>query len=238
MPDWKKPEDYEYPDDLDRCGWTWEFLRRNPEYRQEFEKSQKLHLPIYDPPKHKGESDNAWMHRVIREDRDPKQLHPYVYYAIKWRMQPPIHDPENNQPPVFLSPFPVEAHRWDHLSDYYINEADEAPTTQRTEYSVLVFDLRRPIKEQLRQARLQLKVRESQVQKSEHRNLQPSQWQIYLRLLDAKEAGAGTKDIIQNIDDYAVLPNSAADGYIADDRVSDNLQAARKLMNNPLSILK
>src|SRR5690242_269369 len=31
-PDWRDPEQYRHPLDLDRAGWAWEWLRRNPDY--------------------------------------------------------------------------------------------------------------------------------------------------------------------------------------------------------------
>ena len=34
--DWRKPEDYEFTQDLELDEWAWEFLRRCPEYRQEW----------------------------------------------------------------------------------------------------------------------------------------------------------------------------------------------------------
>ena len=36
MPDWRKPEDYEYLKSIDRHEWAWEFLRRNHEYRKAY----------------------------------------------------------------------------------------------------------------------------------------------------------------------------------------------------------
>jgi len=34
-PDWRDPEQYRHLLDLDRAGWAWEWLRRNPEYVDE-----------------------------------------------------------------------------------------------------------------------------------------------------------------------------------------------------------
>ena len=34
--DWKNEEDYAYCNDLDANGWAFEFLRRNPEYQNEW----------------------------------------------------------------------------------------------------------------------------------------------------------------------------------------------------------
>ena len=36
MPDWRKAQDYSFCESLTREQWAWEFLRRNPEYRQDY----------------------------------------------------------------------------------------------------------------------------------------------------------------------------------------------------------
>ena len=38
MPDWRNEDDYERTKTLSAEGWAWEFLRRNPEYRKDYEK--------------------------------------------------------------------------------------------------------------------------------------------------------------------------------------------------------
>lgn len=35
-PDWRSPSNYHYLENLDRAGLSWEFLRRNQEYRKDF----------------------------------------------------------------------------------------------------------------------------------------------------------------------------------------------------------
>ncbi|NJL73615.1 MAG: hypothetical protein HC888_19890 [Candidatus Competibacteraceae bacterium] len=35
--DWRTASDYDYTATLDADGWAWEFLRRNQEYRADFE---------------------------------------------------------------------------------------------------------------------------------------------------------------------------------------------------------
>jgi len=37
-PDWRSPGDYEHLKQLDRAGFAWEFLRRNPAYRDDYDK--------------------------------------------------------------------------------------------------------------------------------------------------------------------------------------------------------
>lgn len=35
--DWRNDADYDFTEELDLNGWAWEFLRRNPEYRNDWE---------------------------------------------------------------------------------------------------------------------------------------------------------------------------------------------------------
>ena len=46
-PDWRNPRDYAYTKRLNYCQWAWEFLRRNPKYREWWE---SLALEIGDDP--------------------------------------------------------------------------------------------------------------------------------------------------------------------------------------------
>ena len=40
-PDWRSPDYVEALKDLDRAGFAWEFLRRNPAYRQEYDRTDE-----------------------------------------------------------------------------------------------------------------------------------------------------------------------------------------------------
>ena len=40
-PDWRSPSAVEALDRLDRAGFAWEFLRRNPRYRKDYSRIQK-----------------------------------------------------------------------------------------------------------------------------------------------------------------------------------------------------
>jgi hypothetical protein len=37
MPDWRNPQDYDFTSKLSADQWAWEFLRRNPRYREEWQ---------------------------------------------------------------------------------------------------------------------------------------------------------------------------------------------------------
>src|SRR5689334_15892912 len=86
-PNWKVDADYAYTAQLDDQGWAWEFLRRNPEYREDWAKYCTWKAPLekeygkvdgwseitvgavaklwqYSPTKLAEESDDAWRQRA------------------------------------------------------------------------------------------------------------------------------------------------------------------------------
>jgi hypothetical protein len=113
-PNWKHPSDYpKKADDLTPQAWAWEFLRRNPDYRSDYNKVQtalakvKAKRPpapgnwlarpddpaadpdkrVYDPPLEPNESLHAWRMRSLMNGRDPKDYALELWYARKWKMQ-------------------------------------------------------------------------------------------------------------------------------------------------------
>ena len=42
--DWEQPELYDYTDGLDDPNWGWEFMRRSPEYRSDFDSLQQVRV--------------------------------------------------------------------------------------------------------------------------------------------------------------------------------------------------
>ncbi len=55
-PNWKNDTDYNYTKRLDGPGWAWEFLRRNPDYRNDYDDliAGQIVGPFYEPPKENG----------------------------------------------------------------------------------------------------------------------------------------------------------------------------------------
>jgi hypothetical protein len=47
--DWRRPETYETLRDLDAAGLAWKFLRRNPDYQQDYVRSNNAAIPIEQP---------------------------------------------------------------------------------------------------------------------------------------------------------------------------------------------
>lgn len=117
MPDWKNAAIYGYTKTLNLHCWAWEFLRRNPEYRKDFQhwcsiraeveskhgqisrlsRSQWSKIPAlthYSPPRHADEGEQAWYQRCIAENLDPWKLALNVALGNKWGLFD-LYDPFN-----------------------------------------------------------------------------------------------------------------------------------------------
>ena len=233
---WADRADYVFTESLDQKCWAWEFLRRNPDYRKEFANTKTLNSPIFVPPKHDDETEQEWGNRVIAAGGEPEKLARTVFGARRWRMKSPMQDPKSNDCPRFLEPYPKKL-EWDDVGKYFEEPGPHAPIMQRPDKATVVFDLQRRLPAQIRDAKLQLSSMKKKIPKKSKTNIQKFEWQRYLRILDAKAAGVENNIIIQKIEPFAILDNTVASGYAANDRLSDNLGRARELLNDPLQIL-
>ena len=66
QPDWRNRSHYDYTASLSRQGWAWEFLRRNPDYRQDFDRMMREHP--------NNERDAALLHRWGLRFRERPEL--------------------------------------------------------------------------------------------------------------------------------------------------------------------
>ena len=64
--DWRSAEAYDYVRDLDPADMAWEFLRRNPDYRQDFDRMMREHP--------NNERDAALLHRWGLRFRERPEL--------------------------------------------------------------------------------------------------------------------------------------------------------------------
>lgn len=111
---WDEPEDYDYLDDLDRDGWAFEFLRRNPEYRADFlEQQQRLkdsnlakqsasesaesafiapdsgpspHC-IYEPDWPVGMTFSEWSKTALESGAEPRSFPITEWFLTKWGIE-------------------------------------------------------------------------------------------------------------------------------------------------------
>jgi hypothetical protein len=238
MPDWKNPGDYEFTKKLgrDRRAWTWEFMRRNPEYRADYTKSLVTTPPVYEPPKKDDETDNGWRIRIIDAGGEPLKLAGSVWFALKWSMRPPLCDPNGKEKPRFDFAFPKQP-SFEQVHKYYEDDENDEPDPPISHFAVLAFNLGAPIPAQLDVARVQLLKRQAALKPEKPRNLSPNKWIALLRLLDAEAAGAKPKEIRAHIHIYKSLSASPDHKHRAADLFADHRQVAHALQADPLSIL-
>lgn len=225
MPDWRKREDYNFPKSFSGSGWAWQFLRRNPDYRADYESLTELLQRLapeygsldepqvwkrlmnvpgaigYDPPRLEDESDVEWSRRCGY--LNPKKQRIDLFLQRRWGIRGTLPNPltENLIEPVFYDP-----RDWprlvtlDECSDYFLDEGYEH------EYPnvLFAFNVGLPLNNQISRLRSLvgeiLKVRkeqglESHIGKWQHRD----QWVKYLRVLDGYEDGATTIDIVDTL---------------------------------------
>jgi hypothetical protein len=231
MPNWKNKKDYAFAKALDDVHWTWEFLRRNPEYKKDFAAAQSGQVK-------KGPS---WLHYPTGGDE------PIAWrLGRKWQIIGPIRDPLNNRPPVFVMQYPIDSDL-EEISEFCGDPSEEddthdpqagGPIPQPRRHVTLVFDLRRPMPPQIKRATKLLRTKQALVSLERPPHKGSDKWLLYLRILDAKDAGASNTEILETITAYSKLGNEAADGYAAAKAVSANLKAARLLRNRALTILR
>lgn len=220
-------------------------MRRNPEYRRDYADAQSDFSPIYNPPMLEGESLSAYLARISKDGVEPVRIRRTTFYANKWHMTPDLSDPYGDELPIFQLPYPRFT-EWEDIGGSFHPDAEDnsdernvavAPQVQNPRYPTLTFDLTLPLKAQVVQASTLLEGLKWKGEIPKKSNLMEDKFVRYLRLLDARNAGAKTKEIIEIIEDYKNLDSSRFKSYQAQDTVSDNDKAANRLMNEPLRIL-
>lgn len=220
MRDWRNPADYRFPRNFPAHRWAWEFLRRNPDYRDEWHavlsrfrsKSGEFHEP------------QDWIERLRRgeylvptagmltdDPEDPVFSLP-VNEARKWGLR------------ELVNPFTDDPGELGFFDHGILRVMDEGASmkSRGPAYPIVVFDLHHPLKPQLqaivpRLTHLQKSLGIRHKQAKHHRKL----WPRYLRLLDADLDGRTRRqiaDVLQHED------------YGADEgKIWDQLQAAKKM---------
>ncbi len=174
---WRNAADYKFTKDLDLNGWAWEFLRRNLDYRKDWEKELNYFL-----------KKNRLLTKKEIED-DCFSLEPLLIdCGAKWWILRFV-NPDTDYP-LFL--------------DFVNSHGCVYGKSQNIELLpgqvAAVFDLNLPIKRQADQMKHKLTLRQKEykrkgiVKRRQPRTkdfCQPS----YLRVLDAKAVGADNKQI-------------------------------------------
>lgn len=245
--DWRCADGYPRADVASIEQWAWEFLRRNPQYQQDwadyahrcravvpgFAQGAELtkdefrslleheSLQVYDPPRLDDETEEGWIRRVGKG----VSMSLGGVMADKWGLSS-FYDPAREYSPL-LSFADRPAAQWlpKHVLErgaYHLEASDQ----------VMVFDLELPLDVQLEQARIFLFAMQKRFQKEGKIELlsagrqRPDLYPAYLRVLDAEAGNVEVVDIAKELLPH--LENSYPD-YSASKTVRNYLKAAKAI---------
>ena len=208
MPDWRKQEDYSFTEGLSNYRWAWEFLRRNPDYKKDWEQALRLYLKFCaDHGKQAAGERLCYGEQVEPSDHrfsiGDSRLRPEM--LEKWGTVGFVNPEQDN--PERLCFKPKARYPFSHRGPTVEAEAEGVDLRLRLEaYQVaIVYDVRFPLEDQVKNSRLHLRQHLSYFTKAlggkvfprPHR--MPVEWRRYLRLLDGREAGATYKQLAETI---------------------------------------
>ena len=218
---WREPDEYIYTRELSREHWAWEFLRRNPAYRQDWDEFwaawQALEADYGSPPNRDFQRWKQDPRAYVRDeacreiDRDEVgigcageqgKILIECWMGAKWGFYKFPLSPDRFMPKV------PEELLWREIDTDAVKVTDEDP-----EYLVgangriaLGFDLTLPLKDQIEEARQFLATEQRRLAKAGE--LPPRtvkacvvDWTLSLRILDAEAEGV-SEDAIRE----AILP--------------------------------
>lgn len=208
MSDWRDVEPYEYTNALSGSLWAWEFLRRNPRYRQEWRafsqiwqvlevaygKPPNRDFPRWqqDPRAYVLATDQAGDDCRVDQDRVLIECalgERWGFYQFP--QDPALTAPELNGE-IRWRERPLEVHR--------VAAGDDPFIGTDTERLALGFDLRLPLREQLDRAKRHLQmlqrraVRDGTLRMHTVENLR-ADWLLGLRCLDAERVDADANTV-------------------------------------------
>ena len=250
-PNWKNDESYAFTEQLDRSGWAWEFLRRNPDYRADSLKYRSILSELIDeyglyndngfqwdedprfmvehPPRHPQTGKEEWPPECVEAER----MRFDVWLAYRWGLQYPA-DPDKVPENIpwqdrFLGlGCPTVFFNKNGIPDR-IEKRAAGPLVH------LQFDLRVNIDNQLLDAKKKLMrwqqeaIDDKRITTSRTANLQYQQWRRYLRILDGREECKKTKLPFIEMNKIIYAEKSLAD---FEDTADKDKFAAEKLMKS------
>lgn len=248
-PDWQNENDYAYTANLDEVGWAWEFLRRNEDYKddweafrmqsakyeKEFGTNWKKHRSTwrYDPPLLENETPDEWSTRCILSVADFEELPYESYCAKKWGLALHMPDPNIRYDELkgqvqFLNPLKFPRIVGDEIEFNVLTTHDgNLPySAVAARYKVIAFDLSLSIDSQIKEAKIKL-MSAAKYAKSKRNHRVQKAWRRYLQALDAKSQNVPYKDI------GLCLTNAENDDY--PDRLASN--SANQLIKSAKNVM-
>jgi len=244
-PDWRNAAAYAFTERLTREQWPWEFLRRNPDYRREWAAFMTTWLELeaaYGRPPNRNftawrQDPRAWVlashcaSGECRIDQDRILIECALGARFGFHKFPP--DPADDDP--------VGAGRlvWRERPAPAVQELGppelarlSARSAAEPAQMILAFDLSRPLRAQLEQAKRhlqmaqRLRVREGRLTLATVAGLR-GRWTCALRLLDGESAGTTGETLAQGL----------ASGCGGDQRAALGVEARRLRDGGYLDIL-
>lgn len=224
MLDWRNASHYRFPDDLSDRFWAWEFLRRNPEYRRDWEAAVSRFLsktdefeeiPDIEAFVKAGGQIVATGERWKDDPEDPGFYLP-VDEAEKWRLSG-MFNPKTNEPTQL-------SFNLDFGTVHYIRKGHTF-LARGPAFPIVEFNLYLPLQPQfdavvgsMERTRKHLNIKPQYAKR--HRRL----WPLYLRLLDATDLDQRTPKQIAD-----VLDKESPSGGLDEKKVWNQLRAARSM---------
>ena len=247
VPDWRDATAYPQPDGLSDRLWRWEFIRRMHDYRNAWDRASEVE---YEIECHMAEKAGRDKSRI----RQPDDLYFVVNLAvwsnlsqyqelIKYNINP-FYNPRVAVPRVFrdgpsLMNLSAPCYR-DERGGFFVSnpkmESRYDPVTIQPGWTIVHFDLTEPLDIQLDRAKKRLqRVQEDflkevgltdQIKQKSTQRRRKDMWPLYLRVLDARDAGASYEMIgrkLKDLDDRDLSKMSLKDA----DNVLSQLEHAR-----------
>lgn len=233
--DWRKSADYRDLIKFMPDRWAWEFLRRNPEYIQEWEKELPLELErikeMLSDPENKDKPELEGYRKNTPESTHfsiGEMLSGKVYK--KWGIHKLV-NPEQDCP--FPNPFNQRrSFALGNIKGGDIGYGKYIEDNLLKPYVPIVYNIMRPLKPQFVNAqKTLLEMQRERVQKGRIviRNAKKHEghWVDYLRILDAKAENVSNNEIADTL--FPDIPNEYPD-YQRNDKMRKSLKRAEYLM--------
>ena len=200
VPDWRDATAYVGEPDWHLARWKWEFLRRRSDLRIEFDNKKAAAY----------EQDEAW---TQIDDTVPLSEYPSPEMAgfcvSTFLIEPDFPAPTRlpnprigNQPPDCLP----------RLKDGTLTKVAKRDLPFDSGFYRVDFDLSRPIEPQLKAAKSALKsFQKEYAGKVIGKRRHPEKWPTYLRVLDARDAGASWAEVSEILTYSAATEQNARD---------------------------
>lgn len=227
MKDWRDPAKYEFPDAQDLRRWAWEFMRRNPDYRHDHESARHGQTAIF--------VETSGFGLPAGTGLNFKQC-VASFYGARWGQAPTIQDPACDAVPDFRV-FPLELGA-ESVGAFFQVSRPSGGLIQHPHFLTIAIDLRGPASTQLAEIRELIKRRQKGIPVRKPTQPAIKEWKLYLRVLDAMDVGAKSKEIIAVLDYEKNYASTGAQADATSKRLSAHRKQARRLRDDPLAILR